>query len=154
MREINLTQGFIVQVDDHWYDYLMQWKWRAHKGRNTWYAARGVIGDRGKTVYMHRVIMATPDDQEVDHQDGNGLNCFEDNMRNCTRSQNSMNMKAWGKSKYKGVYIYGKKAVAQINVNKKRMHLGSFDSEEDAARARDAASIKYFGEFAYLNFPL
>jgi hypothetical protein len=43
--------------------------------------------------------------------------------------------------------------VARITVNKKRMSLGSFKSEIDAAKAYDEAALKYYGNYAKLNFP-
>ena len=41
---------------------------------------------------------------------------------------------------------------AHIRVNNKLINMGSFKSEEDAARAYDAMAIKYHGEFANPNF--
>ena len=37
-----------------------------------------------------------------------------------------------------------------INVDKKQIHLGVFDTLDEAKKTRDGASLKYYGEFANL----
>ena len=44
------------------------------------------------------------------------------------------------------------KWVAQIHINRKQTNIGFFNTETDAAKAYDTAAIKYYSEFAYLNF--
>lgn len=59
----------------------------------------------------------------------------------------------FGASNYMGVKrSESNRWKATINVNYKRIHLGTFDNEEDAARAYDLAARKYRGERAKLNF--
>lgn len=169
MKTIQLTQGKVTMVDDEDYDYLMQWKWHAANARGvTHYAARTINKSKsntGKHVYipMHRQIMNAPKNIIIDHIDHNGLNNQKSNLRECTCSQNSRyKIKAKNKrSEYKGVsfnrFIKGNKEYqyicAHIRIdNRKLKFLGSFKTEEAAARAYDEAAKLYFGEFAYLNF--
>lgn len=160
MKEIKLTQGQFALVDDADYDWLNQWKWHAHKSRQTYYAERQVRinlekqPQKQKSLSMHRLIMNTSKGMEVDHIDHNGLNCQKHNMRNCTTLQNQMNRKSRGRSKYLGVsYFNGNKFRADIRpAGYKTIHLGLFDSEIEAAIAYDKEAVKHYGEFANLNF--
>jgi hypothetical protein len=44
--------------------------------------------------------------------------------------------------------------IAQIGVNYKRVHIGVYDTPEEAARAYDAEALRLLGPKAKLNFPL
>ena len=93
----------------------------------------------------------------IDHVDGNKTNNKIQNLREATASQNSCNRKATinGKSKFLGVYWHShdKRWRAKLKSNGKQFHLGNFTCEIKAAKAYDAAAIKFHGEFANLNFP-
>lgn len=150
---IALTQGKFAIVDADDYDFLMQWKWWYAKGT---YAARSVGGRRNKKIlFMHRLILNTPEDKFTDHINGNKLDNRRKNLRHCTHQQNMSNMKnrIGGTSKYKGVYWHkgGKKWAANVTVNYKNIHLGLFVSEIEAASAYNEAALQYFKEFAKLN---
>jgi hypothetical protein len=104
---------------------------------------------------MHRLLAAWP---LVDHEDGNGLNNQRANLRPATQSQNLANQRKRPglTSQFKGVRWYGKLTPwrASISIGGRRVHLGSFITEEAAARAYDAAALAEWGEYARLNFPV
>lgn len=153
MREIPLTQGKVALVDDDMYNFLMQWKWFYAPMRHN--ADRGYAVRNGETklIYMHRVIMNAPDGIEVDHENGDGLNCQKYNLRFATHAQNAQNKrKAQGtRSQYLGVtWDQGKQ---RWRARVRQVFIGRYRTEIEAAKARDAKAKEMFGDFVRLNFP-
>jgi hypothetical protein len=110
---------------------------------------------------MHRLIWEMhngpiPEDKEIDHINHDGLDNRMVNLRLCTRRQNNANQrKARGSSRFKGVTWdeLHQKWRAQVGYENKRIYLGIFDSETEAAGAYDAKAKELFGEFAAVNSP-
>jgi len=158
MKLISLTQGKSAKINDHWYDYLMQWKWSAYKDSrsNKWYATR-IEGTRPnrKQILMHRVVSGCKHGEMVDHRDGDGLNNQDENLRTCTNSQNQANRQkpSNNTSGWKGVQkTRNRKFIARLVKNKVTVFCKTFKSGIDAAKAYDTAAIEHFGDFANLNF--
>lgn len=158
-REIPLTKGKVAIVDDADYEWLSRWKWcyiRTSEGCE--YVMRKIRRDgRQMTILMHRLIVNPQPGYEVDHIDHNGLNNTRGNLRQCTHQENMRNKRrrADASAPYKGVW-YQKRGGgwgANITIDGKRTHLGTYETVEKAALAYDEAARLHFGEFAKLNFP-
>lgn len=141
---------------------------QSHGAWNTKYAGREAftaIGNHGyrtgsvndKMYTAHRVIWAIfygewPENQ-IDHK-----NCLRTDNRICnlrvaTQQENNRNLRKSrvNTSGYKGVswHDHTKKWVAGINLgNGKRLHLGLFQTAEDAHKAYCEAAKLYHGDFA------
>jgi hypothetical protein len=162
-RLIRLSQGLYAKVDPEDFYELIKYKWYACKSSRTYYASRiEITKKQRKCVSMHRFVMSEAlkgygIEMQVDHINGDGLDNRKVNLRLATAAQNSRNRRQCrGKSsRYKGVsFIRPKgKFVAEITFNGKRMSLGHFESEAEAAKAYDEAAKKHHKEFACLNFP-
>lgn len=158
-KEIPLTRGQIALVDDEDYEYLNQWKWCAqykYKCGN-YYVVRAArkeeyIDGKGRLILMHRIILNAPKGIQVDHINMNTLDNRKQNLRLATSAENQRNRKIFvnNTSGYKGVH-WKKQAhrwVATITVNNKDIHLGYFDTPEEAYEAYCKAAKYYHGKFA------
>ena len=126
-------------------------------GSNTGYGKQPykVVMINGKHIRKHKIIFLMHYGYlptHIDHIDGNKLNNKIENLRAATASQNRMNSSVSSRNQVgiKGV-SKGKKIgtwTSQICVNKKRTHLGTFKTQEEAAIAYQKAAQEFFGEFA------
>jgi len=126
-RKIPLTRGKFAIVDPEDYPRLAKYKWFLAKSPTGSYATRWQRlknKNARKRIWMHREIIHIPKHMVCDHINRKGLE--------------------WDKIQ--------RKWKARIQLNYRRIHLGSFDNEIDAAKAYDKAAKKYHREFAVLNF--
>jgi hypothetical protein len=137
MKEIPLTQGKVALVDDDDYLELSKHKWHASKDGKTFYAARSSSADvSGKrcTLLMHIAIMGTAENLETDHINGDGLDNRKENLRIVTKRGNQQNRHQTKTSRFPGVrwHKLAKKWATEIQIKKKKYHLGLYEDEETA----------------------
>lgn len=161
-KEIILTQGKVVLVDDEDYERAGKYKWCAQKMphylNESFHASTRTRLPDGRAVrlYLSRFVMNAPPGILVDHIDGNTLNNQKSNLRFASHSENACNRDKPSNNTtgFKGVSARNdcNKFTAQIRYKGKKFHLGFFDTAEEAARACDAKAEHLRGEFARLNF--
>lgn len=119
-----------VLVDDE--DFVTASRWRWCTG-----GARGRYARRHGSIYLHRFLMSvTSRAFEVDHINGNPLDCRRQNMRVIPASAQTQNVSGHGRSQYRGVHWIKdrKQWRAAVSANGKTYFLGYFESETDAAK--------------------
>ena len=124
-----------------------------HKKNETMYARTTVKDAEGKphSTSMHRMLMDTPADLEVDHKDHNGINNRRYNLRNCTGSKNQHNR--WGPQKNsstgaKCVFFESNGFTVKVGLGGKQRYIGRYPSIEKAMAAHAFASLELQGNFS------
>ena len=156
-RFIPLTQGKVAIVDAEDYDRLMEHPWCAHQRykREQFVAVRNSLdGENGKsyTILMHCEALRVPRGTLIDHENLNSLDNRKDNLRLATPQQNGRNRgpQKNNSSGFKGVDKpnHTWRWRARIKSDSGHIHLGYFDTKEEAAQAYRQAADKLHGEFA------
>ena len=105
-------------------------------------------GGNRKTLLLHREIMMPPSHMVIDHIDGDPMNNSRHNLRVCLQEDNCRNITP-------GVGAYWndecQKWQARIKHNGKLLHLGLFDTYEEAYATYVAKAIVLRGEFAHAS---
>lgn len=148
-----------ILIDDEDYDKIKNYNWFPYYDSHVdnYYIRANAPRNKGnsKTIFLHRFILNNPDNTMVDHINGDTLDNRKCNLRICTKSQNMMNRKKHKKcsSIFKGVCWnkQNKKFKAQIQIDNKKIYLGLYNSEYEAAEVYNRYARKHFGEFARLN---
>jgi hypothetical protein len=149
---IPLTQGYWAIIDRGKL-YLVK--------DGVWFYSNGyaVQARAGKKLKMQNVIMPPSDGKITDHRFGNRLDNRISQLRFAGNDENQRNQGIHknNRSGYKGVSwaLRAKRWLVVIGVDGKRIFIGTFSKDKiiEAAKAYDAAAIKYHGEYARLNFP-
>jgi hypothetical protein len=161
-----------VIVDDKVYDYLTQDPYlaqvkfvdnlRKHSSgcavfQKTWKKADG-SGYKTETIYLHKLIAEKflPDYRSsaknlVGAKNGDKLDCRSENIVWRSRAIASRQRKTSNDIGYTGVYRENNRYRAVISANRKSIHLGMFDTAEEAAEAYNRKSRELFGEDGKVN---
>lgn len=128
-----------------------------HLGSKNGYAARSICRNGKRSIqHLHKAICPTNNGMRTDHINRNKLDNRRSNLRPATSRLNAQNATREGKtSQYTGVIYSGEadRWQASIYVEQRRIYLGRYSEEENAARAYDSAVYHFEGDGAMRNFP-
>lgn len=143
----------VIKFDIEDYETIKEYSWAICKIKKNYSFIRG--SKNGKVTILSRLVMNCDEGLQVDHINHDPFDNRKSNLRIVTVSQNNMNkdVRVDNTSGYTGVALSKTpgKYIANIKVNQKRIHLGTFSCIEDAIAARLNAEKKYFKEYSFKN---
>ncbi len=111
-----------------------------------------------ETIYLHKRIaekfIPKPESEDrliVRVVNGNKLDCRVKNLEWATMSKASRKGRNYGETGYRGVRKDGNRYRATIYVDRKAIHIGMFETPEEAALAYNEKSKLHFGDEGKIN---
>jgi hypothetical protein len=161
--KVNTKRGAItILYDDCDHELVGKYNWYTQSdgyayGRLKTKLKKGV---RNRKVLMHRLILGILDTPALqgDHINFNKTDNRRVNLRTCTLVENLIHRKRKNTKGRSSIYIgvswhkATNKWQSSLGINNKMLHLGIYDNEVDAAKARDESAKIHHGKFANLNF--
>ena len=143
--------SFLFDLED--YDKIKERYWEVALNKLGYPYLKTCINNKQYTMSNFIMKGINKEDKTIyDHINQNSLDNRKENLRIATTSQNGMNVKKRKNNTSGTIGVCQEKKTgkwkATIKVNKKKVHLGTFVSKEDAIIARLKAEKKYYGEFA------
>lgn len=149
IAKVHTSSGidFIIDLTD--LEVVQNYTWNVCKTTNGKLYVRNSL----MNVTLHRYLLGANPNKVVDHINGDTLNNCRSNLRECTHIQNMQNQRLRSNSStgVKGVTLCGRKYRATICVNKKDIHLGIYETLEEAKEVRLNAEREYFKEFSFVG---
>ncbi|MCB0595156.1 MAG: Pathogenesis-related transcriptional factor and ERF protein [Lewinellaceae bacterium] len=148
------TDPYLVKVD--FIHNLRQHSSGCAVFQKTWKKADG--GYKTETIYLHKLVAEkflletrSRGKNLVGAKNGNKLDCRLENLVYRSRSVASRKRKTSSKVGYTGVYKENNRYRAVISVDRKSVHIGMFDSAEEAALAYNKKSRELYGDDGKVN---
>lgn len=143
-----------AEVDEEDYERASAMRWSL-AGRG--YARAGVRDEDGRfhSVYLHRLVLGDPVGLQVDHRNGDKLDCRRSNLRAVTNSQNhaGYSSKPPGASGERGVYLDRRRGTYEGRVVRQGVtyRKSGFATVAEAVEWRDRTGREVHGEH-YFNY--
>ncbi len=141
-------EEILIDVED--FEWASQFGWRIDRV-NSRAKCKYVVRKDGK--FLAILLMKPPAGMKVDHIYHQPLDNRRERLRVITHRENNINSRRQknGSSQYKGVFRAGLKWHVRAGARGRRVFIGSFDDEIEAARAYNQFAREQYGEFAYQN---
>jgi len=151
-RLLDLPHGFRTVIDED--DWPTVEHLTLYLGANGYVQFSTWRDGRSWPQTLHSLLARAPKGAHVDHINGDRLDNRRANLRVVTPQRNQVNRKRLNRNNTSGVRGVSfrpnlsstKPWRAQIMVNRRAIHLGLFETREEAIVARQAAELLHFGE--------